>query len=349
MDRRCGREDANVSERALTLARSGNDHAFRELTEPYRRELQLHCYRIVGSAQDAEDLVQETLLAAWRGLDQFKGSASIRTWLYRIATNRSLDALRANARRPQQLGPLNDPPTPSRVVEPIWLEPYPDALIEGMADEAPGPEARYDQREALALAFVSGLQHLPPQQRVALVLRDVLGFRAAEAAEILDTSQAAVNSLLQRARLAIEHRLPGARLDRAPLPNSPHERQVVGRFADALEDGDISAVVALLTEDAWLTMPPYPYEYQGAAAIENFLRVRGARHDGPLRLVATRANGQPAFGFYFPCPGTEIARAYGLLVLTLAGTRIAELTFFADTGVLPQFGLPRAVPRRRTS
>jgi RNA polymerase sigma-70 factor, ECF subfamily len=347
VDRRSGYEDANVSERALTLARSGDEDAFRELTERYRRELQLHCYRIVGSTQDAEDLVQETLLAAWRGLEQFKGSASIRTWLYRIATNRSLDALRANARRPQHLEPLTDPPTPSRLTEPIWLEPYPDALIEGIADEAPGPEARYDQREALALAFVTGLQHLQPQQRAVLVLRDVLGFRAAEAAAILDTSQAAVNSLLQRARLTLEGRLPAAWRDRAPLPHSPHERELVGRFADALEDGDIGAVVTLLTDDASLTMPPYPYEYQGAAAIENFLRIRGARHDGPLRLVPTRANGQPAFGCYFPCPGTEIARAYGLLVLTLTGSKIAEITFFADSGVLPHFGLPRSVPKRR--
>ena len=148
-------------------------------------------------------------------------------------------------------------------------------------------------------------------------------------------------------RLALEDRLPAAWRDRAPLPNSPHEREVVGRFANALEDGDIDAVVTLLTDDAWLTMPPYPYEYQGAGAIGNFLRLRGARHDGPLRLVPTRANGQPAFGAYFPVPGTEIARAYGLLVLTLAGTQIAEITFFADSGVLPHFGLPRSVPKRR--
>jgi RNA polymerase sigma-70 factor (ECF subfamily) len=336
-----------VTERALTLARSGDENAFRELTEPYRHELQLHCYRIVGSTLDAEDLVQETLLAAWRGLENFAERASIRTWLYRIATNRSLDALRANARRPHQLEPLTDPPTPTRLSEPIWLEPYPDVLIEGIADDAPGPEARYDQKEALALAFVAGLQHLPPQQRAVLVLRDVLGFRAAEAAAILDTSQAAVNSLLQRARLALEGRLPAAGRDRAPLPNSRHEREVVGKFANALEDGDVDAVVALLTDDAWLTMPPYPYQYRGAAAIGNFLRVRGARHDTPLRLVATRANGQPGFGCYFPCPETEIARAYGLLVLTLAGTKIAEITFFADTSVLPHFGLPRSVPKQR--
>jgi RNA polymerase sigma-70 factor (ECF subfamily) len=335
-----------VTQRALTLALAGDENAFRELTDPYRHELQLHCYRIVGSTQDAEDLVQETLLAAWRALDHFKEQASIRTWLYSIATNRSLDALRANKRRPQRLEPLNNPPTPSRMTEPIWLEPYPDALIEGIADEAPGPEARYEHKEAIALAFVGGLQHLPPQQRAVLVLRDVLGFHAAEVAEILDTSDAAVSSLLRRARAALEGRLPAAARDRAPLPNSRREREVVGQFANAIEDGDIDTVVALLTDDAWLTMPPYPYQYHGGAAIGNFLRVRGARHGTPLRLVPTRANGQPAFGVYFPCPQTDIARAYGLIVLTLSGSNIAEITFFADSGVFPQFGLPRSVPKQ---
>jgi RNA polymerase sigma-70 factor (TIGR02960 family) len=211
-----------VTERTLTLARAGDENAFRELTEPYRHELQLHCYRIVGSTQDAEDLLQETLLAAWRGLDQFTERASIRTWLYRIATNRALDALRANARRPQRLEPLTDPPPPSRMTEPIWLEPYPDALIEGIADDAPGPEARYEHKEALALAFVAGLQHLPPQQRAALVLRDVLGFRAAEVAEILDTSQAAVTACcdapVPRSRAAYPS--PPANEHRCPTPGA---------------------------------------------------------------------------------------------------------------------------------
>jgi RNA polymerase sigma-70 factor (ECF subfamily) len=336
-----------VTERTLMLARAGDEDAFRELTEPYRRELQLHCYRIVGSTQDAEDLVQETLLAAWRGLDQFAEQASIRTWLYRIATNRSLDALRANARRPQRLEPLSEPPTPSRIAEPIWLEPYPDVLIEGIADQAPGPEARYEHREATGLAFVAGLQHLPPQQRAVLVLRDVLSFRAAEVAEILDTSQAAVNSLLRRARVALESRLPAAGREQAPLPNSRPERELVGQFANAIEDGDVGAVVALLTDDAWLTMPPYPYEYQGGAAIGRFLRLRAGRRGTPMRIVPTRANGQPAFGCYVPCLHTEIARPYGLLVLTLAGRKIAEITFFADSSVFPHFGLPRTLPRKR--
>jgi RNA polymerase sigma-70 factor (TIGR02960 family) len=339
--RGCGRHRS-----AHAGSRRGRD-AFRELTEPYRHELQLHCYRIVGSTQDAEDLLQETLLAAWRGLDQFTEQASIRTWLYRIATNRSVDALRASARRPRRLEAMTEPPTATRVAEPIWLEPYPDVLIEGIADEAPGPEARYEHKEAMALAFVAGLQHLPPQQRAVLVLRDALGFRAAEVAEILDTSDAAVHSLLRRARVALESRLPATARERAPLPNSRREREVVGQFANALEDGDVGAVVALLTDDAWLTMPPEPYEYQGGAAIGQFLHDRAARRGAPLRVVPTRANGQPAFGCYFPCPQTDIARPYGLLVLTLAGSKIAEITFFADSSVFPHFGLPRTLPAKR--
>jgi RNA polymerase sigma-70 factor (ECF subfamily) len=337
-----------VTKRALALARAGDEDAFRELTDPYRHELQLHCYRIVGSTQDAEDLVQETLLAAWRGLEEFGERASIRTWLYRIATNRSVDALRASARRPQSLEPMTDLPEPSRVTEPVWFEPYPDLLLEGLADAAPGPEARYEAKEAIALAFVAGLQHLPPQQRAVLVLRDVLSFQAAEVAEILDTTEAAVNSLLRRARTALDTRLPAAGRERAPLPNSRSEREVVGRFADAVEAGDVDTVVDLLTDDAWVRMPPQPYEYHGATAIGRFLHDRERFRGGPLLLVPTRANGQPAFGCYFPCPHTEIARPYGMLVLTLAGDNIAEITWFADSSVFPHFGLPRTLPKQRT-
>ena len=238
---------------------------------------------------------------------------------------------------------MNEPPAPTRIAESIWLEPYPDVLIDGIIDQSPGPEARYEQREAAALAFVAGLQHIPPQQRAVLVLRDVLSFRAAEVAEMLDTSEAAVNSLLRRARAAIEHRLAPTARERAPLPNSARERELVGRFATAVEEGDVDAIVELLTEDAWVTMPPQPYEYQGVEAIARFLRDRGVRRGGPLRVVPTRANGQPAFGCYFPCPETEIARPYGLIVLTLAGTRISEITFFADSAVFPHFGLPRTL------
>ena len=285
-----------MTEQTLARARAGDEDAFRELTDPYRRELQLHVYRIVGSAQDAEDLLQETLLAAWRGLERFEERASVRAWLYRIATNRSLDALRASRRRPEDLPRMTEMPEPTRRAEPIWLEPYPDVLLEGIPDEAPGPEARYETKEAIALAFIVGLQHLPPQQRAVLVLRDVLGFRAEEVAEMLDTTATSVNSLLRRARAAFESRLPAAGRERAPLPNSKLERDVVGRFADAVEAGDIDAMVALLTDDAWLTMPPEPWEYQGPAAIGAFLRDREVRRGAPLRLVPTRANGQPAFG-----------------------------------------------------
>jgi RNA polymerase sigma-70 factor (ECF subfamily) len=231
--------------------------------------------------------------------------------------------------------------------EPISYEPYPDVLLDAIADQAPGPEARYECKEAMALAFVAGLQHLPPQQRAVLVLRDVLGFRAGEVAEILDTSPAAAHSLLQRARAALESRRRAAGRERAPLPNSLRERDVVGQFATAIEDGDVDTVVALLTDDAWLTMPPYPFEYQGAAAIGRFLRERGARRGTRMLTVPTRANGQPAFGCYVPCPHTDIARPYGLLVLTLAGKEIAEITFFADSSVFPHFGLPRTVPTQR--
>jgi RNA polymerase sigma-70 factor (ECF subfamily) len=329
-----------VTEQTLSRARAGDEEAFRELTDPYRRELQLHIYRIVGSPQDAEDLLQETLLSAWRGLGGFEGRASMRAWLYRIATNRSLDALRASQRRLEDLQRMTEMPEPTRYGEAIWLEPFPDVLIEGIPDQAPGPDARYETKEAIALAFIVGLQHLPPQQRAVLVLRDVLGFRAGEVAEMLETTDASVNSLLRRAREAFEHRLPASGRDRAPLPNSKLERAIVGRFADAIQTGDIEAVVALLTEDAWLTMPPEPYEYQGPSTIGAFLHDRTVLRGAP-RLVATRANSQPAFGCYFPSPQTDVARPSALLVLTLEGDRISAITWFGGSSVFPLFGLPR--------
>jgi RNA polymerase sigma-70 factor (TIGR02960 family) len=331
-----------VTEQTLARARAGDADAFRELIDPYRRELQLHVYRIVGSTQDAEDLIQETLLAAWRSLEQFQGRASIRTWLYRIATNRSLDALRASRRRPEELRRMTAVPEPTRRSEPIWLEPYPDALLEGIPDEAPGPESRYETKESIALAFIVGLQHLPPQQRAVLVLRDVLGYRAGEVAEMLDTTEPSVNSLLRRARAAFDSRLPAAGRERAPLPDSKLEREIVGGFANAVEAGDIGAMIALLTDDAWLSMPPEPYEYQGPAAIGAFLQDREVAR-GRLRLVATRANTQPAFACYLPTPQSGIARPYALFVLTLQGDRISAITWFADSSVLPQFGLPRTL------
>jgi RNA polymerase sigma-70 factor (TIGR02960 family) len=336
-----------VTEQTLIRARAGDADAFRELVDPYRSELQVHCYRILGSVQDAEDLLQETLLAAWRGLGRFEGRSSLRAWLYRIATNRCLNALRDLGRRPKKEVPaMVEPPQPTRWTEPIWLQPYPDVLLEGVADAAPGPEARYQTRETIGLAFVAALQHLPPRQRAALVLRDVLGFRTAEVADMLGGTEASVKGALQRARATLQERIPAGGRERAPLPHSRRERELVGRFADAVERGDTDGVVALLAEDAWLTMPPEPYEYQGHAAIAAFLHDRATRRGGPLRLrlVPTRANGQPAFGCYVPDPRAAIVRAYGLLVLTLEGDRISAITWFGDSGVFPHFGLPRTLP-----
>jgi RNA polymerase sigma-70 factor (TIGR02960 family) len=336
-------EDALVTEGTLDRARAGDEDAFRELTDPYRRELQLHCYRILGSMQDAEDLLQETLLAAWRGLEGFEGRASVRAWLYRIATNRCLNMLRDRGRRPQEAPLMPEPPEPTRRSEPVWLEPYPDVLLDGVADASSAPEARYEMREAVGLAFVAALQQLPPRQRAALVLRDVLGFHGAEVADMLETSEASVKGALQRARATIDARLPAAGRERAPLPSSAHERELVGRFVDAVERGDTDGIVSMLTEDAWLTMPPQPYEYQGPAAIGEFLHQRARVRGVPLRLVATRANGQPAFGCYLPDPQAAIAHAYGLLVLTLRSDRISAITWFFDSGLFPNFGLPRTI------
>jgi RNA polymerase sigma factor (sigma-70 family) len=296
-----------LRELTLARARAGDEHAFRELTDPHRRELQLHCYRIVGSIQDAEDLVQETLLAAWRGLEGFQGRASLRSWLYRIATNRCLNALRTHSRRP--------------------LEPYPDTLLEDMPDSSPDPAARYELKEATELAFVAALQGLPPRQRAVLVLRDVLGFSAAEVAGMLDTGEVAVKGALQRARAAVDRGRPAR-------PASSHERDLVGRFADAVERADVDAVVALLTADARLTMPPLPLVYQGHEAIAAFLREREDVRGAPLRLVPTRANTQPAFGAYLH------EQPRGLFVLTLEDDAVAGITWFSDTALFRHFGLP---------
>jgi RNA polymerase sigma-70 factor, ECF subfamily len=336
-----------VTERTLERARAGDEDAFRELTDPYRRELLLHCYRILGSVQDAEDMLQETLLAAWRGLDRFEGRASPRAWMYRIATNRCRNALRDAGRRPptSPLPPF-EPPEPSRWGEPTWLQPYPDALLEGIADAAPGPEARYQVSEAVELAFVAGLQRLPPRQRAALVLRDVLGFDTAQAAVMLDSSEASVKASLQRARAALEARRPDADRQRAPAPRSAREADLTRRFAEAFAGDDVDGVVALLTGDAWLTMPPAAQQYQGAAAIASFLRSSAAWRDGRrFLLVPTRANTQPAFGCYLPDVQGPTAEAAGLIVLTLEGGRISAVTRFLDSQVLRPFELPETLTR----
>jgi RNA polymerase sigma-70 factor (ECF subfamily) len=331
----------SLSEAVLARARGGDEEAFRELTEAHRRELQVHCYRILGSVQDAEDMVQETMVAAWRGLGAFEGRASMRSWLYRIATNRCLNALRARNRRPQEVPSMVEPPEPTRRPEPLWLEPYPDVLLEHLPDRSAGPAARYEARESIELAFIVALQRLPPRQRAALVLRDVLGFRTAEIADMLDTSDAAVKGALQRARASLDARLPAADRERAPLPNSARERELVGRFADAYQSGNVDELVALLTDDALLTMPPQPLEYQGPDAIAAFLRHRFELRAAAMRVVPTRANTQPAFAVYLPDAHAAIARPYALIALTLEGDAIAAMTFFADTAVFPHFGLPR--------
>src|SRR5881392_192510 len=276
-----------VNDSALIRARAGDQQAFAALTDPYRGELQLHCYRILGQVQDAEDAVQETLLSAWSALDSFEERSTLRSWLYRIATNRCLNMLRDSGRRPATAtGVASTPPEPTRYGEVLWLEPYPDALLEGIADGAAGPDARYETHEAVTLAFLIALHRLPPRQRAVLVHRDVLGFSATEVAEMLDTTPTSVNSALIRARATIEERGPRAH-DRAPLPRSAQERELLARFADAFERGDVEPIVALLAEDAWLTMPPEPHEYQGREAIKQLYAHAFARRGDPHRLIST--------------------------------------------------------------
>jgi RNA polymerase sigma-70 factor (TIGR02960 family) len=330
----------------ITRARAGDSEAFRELTEPYRRELQVHCYRMLGSFQDAEDALQETLLAAWRGLGGFEGRASIRTWLYRISTNRCLNALRSGSRRPAKEWdvPEVEPPAPTGFGEVVWLEPFPDALLEGAIDVPLGPEARYERTEAISLAFVTALQVLPPRQVAVLVLRDVLGFHANEVADMLDSTVESVNSALKRARARLARRLsPTADRAPAPAPDSPSEQAIAAKFVSAWESADLDALVALLTDDVLISMPPMPLEYEGRDVVARFcasLFRAGRRFD----LVPTRANGQPAFGAYLRGP-TGIHHGVGLYVLTLTGDRICAMTRF-ESSVLSWFGLPRSLPSR---
>jgi RNA polymerase sigma-70 factor (TIGR02960 family) len=259
--------------------------------------------------------------------------------------NRCLNALRDSGRRPRQEPLLPPFPTePTRHNEPVRLEPYPDVLLDGLPDLGVGPAAQYEAKEAIALAFVAAVQHLPPRQRAALVLRDVLGFRAAEVAEMLGTSETSVNSALQRARATMAARLPRRDREHAALPRSPRERELVERFAAAYSSDDVDGVVTLLTDDAWLTMPPATHEYQGHADIAEFLAASARYRDGRhFQLIPVRANGQPAFGCYLPDPHTLVRHASGIVVLTLAGDRISAITRFVDSTVMSPFGLPRTL------
>jgi RNA polymerase sigma-70 factor (ECF subfamily) len=333
----------------LAFAKGGDRDAFQQLAEPHRRELQLHCYRMLGSFHDAEDLVQETFLRAWRGLHRFEGRASFRSWLYRIATNACLKALssRTSARRvlPETQGPPSvQMPEGGPATEVAWLEPYPDAALEGIADAAPGPEARYEVREAVQLAFIAAIQHLPPRQRAVLLLHDVLGWSAAEAARLLDTSVASVNSTLQRARATLEKRLPAGRPGVPPVPDD-RQRALLDRYVRAWESADVDGFVALLREDAVLRMPPWREWYVGREAIGAFFAWawRSGGH-GPFRLVPIAANRQPAFAFYSRGRNGADWRAHSIHLLMPQDESIATLTFFVSPQLFAAFGLPAALP-----
>ncbi|HEY6623754.1 MAG TPA: sigma-70 family RNA polymerase sigma factor [Acidimicrobiales bacterium] len=330
----------------MSRARAGDGDAFRELTEPHRRELQVHCYRMLGSFQDAEDALQESLLSAWQNFSGFEERASLRTWLYQIATNKCLNARRSASRRPAKEWdvPKVEPPEPTQLGEVVWIEPYPDALLEGALDAPLGPEARYAQTESISLAFVTALQILPPRQLAVLVLRDVLGFHVNEVADMLNSTVDSVNSALKRARASLQRRQsPAAAFEPPPGCDSPSEDAIVGRFVSAYESADLDALVALLTDDVFMSMPPMPFEYEGRDIVARFMASifgSGRRFD----LVPTRANGQPAFGSYLR-DRTGIRHGTGLIVLTLAGDRISAMTRF-ENSMLPWFGLPRSLPSR---
>jgi RNA polymerase sigma-70 factor (TIGR02960 family) len=330
----------------LCRARAGDGEAFRELAGPHRRELQVHCYRMLGSFQDAEDALQETMLAAWRGIGGFSEErASLRTWLYKIATNRCLNARRAAGRRPARQWDASEfgslAPTPRE--EAVWLQPFPDALMEGAVDVPPGPEARYEQAEAVSLAFVTALQLLPPRQVAVLILRDVLGFRAGEVAGMLGVTVESANGALKRARAGLRRRQPAAGREPPPAAGSPAEDAIVARFARAWEAADLGALVALLTDDVFIAMPPVPFGYEGRDAVTRYCAALFAAGRG-FDLVPVRANGQPAFGAYLRGPA-GVRHATAFYVLTLAGGQVCAMTRF-EASVLPWFGLPRSLPSR---
>jgi RNA polymerase sigma-70 factor, ECF subfamily len=346
---RAARGVSTASERELLeAARRGDDDAFGRLAGPYRGELHAHCYRMLGSAVDAEDALQETLLRAWRALPRFEGRSSVRTWLYKIATNACLRAIERRPRRvlPVDYGPAADPhDSPADpVTEPVWLEPYPDERL-GSGSGPASPEARYEQREGVELAFIAALQHLPARQRAVLILRDVLGFSARETAMALETTPVSVDSALQRAHRTVDQRLP-EQSQQATLRSLSDDalRRVARRYITAWERNDVDAVVAMLAEDAKLAMPPLPGWYRGREQVASFLR------GGPLagatrwRLIPARANGQLAFGLYAWDDRTQTFLPRAVDVLTLRGPRIQEITAFLTPDAYRNLDLPAVLP-----
>ena len=321
---------------------------FERLAEPFRREIKLHCYRMLGSLHEAEDLVQETYLRAWRSFDSLEERGSIRAWLYRIATNACLDAIgsRKHMQRllPDQLAPATVPvqmPEGAPPTEMAWLEPYPESNLEGIADNAPNPEARYTSRETVQLAFVAAIQQLPPRQRAAILLCDVLGWAAIEAATLLGGSTASINSALQRARETLAKRYPDGRPLVSQRP-SPAQQKLLDRYLHAWEGHDLDGFVALLKEDATFTMPPWLQWYAGRESIGSFFALAWQTCGG-LRLVPTSANGQPAFAVYERAGADARWTAHSIHVLALDEERISTLTLFAPpTGprLFAAFGLP---------
>jgi RNA polymerase sigma-70 factor, ECF subfamily len=329
----------------LEAARRGDEGAFERLIEPYRGELQAHCYRMLGSIHDAEDALQDALLRAWRGLARFEGRSSLRSWLYRIATNSSL---RLIERRPNRVLPIDhgppadphdaiDPP----LVESTWIEPYPD---EWLGDVSASPEARYEQRESVELAFTAALQHLPPLQRAALILTDVLGFAPGEVAEALDATPASIYSALQRARKAADERLPEhSQQETLRTLGDDAVREVVDRFVAAWEGGDVDAIRSMLTDDAVLAMPPWPTWFRGRDDVADFLARAPLIPERRWRLVPTRASAQVTLAGYWSDDARPLA-AEGLIVLTFTEDgRLSELNSFRDPNLFPTFGLPRAM------
>jgi RNA polymerase sigma-70 factor, ECF subfamily len=331
----------------LAAAQRGDGDAYGRLTGPYRAELHAHCYRMLGSTSDAEDALQEALLRAWRGLRRFEGRSSIRSWLYKIATNACLRALERRPARvlPIDYGPAADPHDgPAEpVTEAVWLEPYPDQGL-SLASAQAGPEARYEQREAVELAFIAALQHLPGRQRAALILRDVLGFTARETAQALDTTPTSVDSAVQRAHKTVHERLPRQSQQTALRALGDDAlTQVVERFVAAWESNDVDAIVAMLAADARMTMPPLPTWYRGRDRVRAFLAGWTLAGAARWRLVPAHANGQPALGAYTWDETAQAFTPHGINVLTVRGPHIAEMTVFLTPGIFPDFGLPAEI------